>query len=112
LRKLAATVAVGIVGALVAIVAWAVIIYERAVPVRFVNDTPIVVTLPDCSTDIATIKAGQTAVLPVASDVGNECTVDDALGGVVIDCITMPNVVVANMVIRVAPNHPCREPSG
>jgi hypothetical protein len=82
------------------------------VPVRFVNDTAIVVALPDCSTEIATISAGQTAVLPVASDVGRECTVDDAMRGVVIGCIAMPKVVVANMVIPLSPNHPCREPSG
>jgi hypothetical protein len=68
-RTLAAIIAVGLVGALVAIVAWGIVTDGQAVPVRFVNNTPIVVALPDCSTDIATIKAGQTVVLPVASDV-------------------------------------------
>jgi hypothetical protein len=80
----------------------------RAVPVTFVNDTSVVVALPDCSTDIAQISIGESVHLPVAPDHPSECTIDDAMGGTVMGCITMPKVVLANTVIRLSTNHHCR----
>jgi len=83
---------------------------QQAVQVTFVNDTTIPVSLPDCSTDIAPIGAGQTAKLPVASDHPNDCTVDNSLHGTIVRCVTMPRNVVAGVVIviRLSQIHTCR----
>jgi hypothetical protein len=80
----------------------------RALQVTFANDTGVVVALPDCSSDIAQISIGESTQLPVAPDHPSECTVDDAMRGAIMGCITMPKVVVADMVVRLSPNHPCR----
>jgi hypothetical protein len=72
-----------------------------------VNDTPVMVVLPDCSTGIATIRAGQTAVLPVVSDLAGECTVDNAVRGNVVGCITMPRPIGDDLVVQLSRAHAC-----
>lgn|GEM_PF-5989285 len=69
-----------------------------AVNVTFVNNNSNEVSLPDCSTDIATIPAGKTAHLPVAWDHPGRCTVDRA--NAVIGCLTLPNPIPRNLVVR------------
>jgi hypothetical protein len=71
-----------------------------AVNVTFVNNTANEVSLPDCSTDIATIPAGQTTHLPVAWDHPARCTVDGA--NAVIGCVTLPNPIPGNLVVRLS----------
>lgn len=78
-----------------------------ATKVTFINDRPQAVTLPDCSTDIATIQAGLRVRLPVASDHPHECTVDDSKRHVILGCITLPDKLRAQVVIRMSEIHPC-----
>jgi hypothetical protein len=78
-----------------------------AVSVRFVNDTHIAVTLPDCSTDLASLNPGQESSLPIASDRPDQCTVDNSDQGTIIGCITMPATVSTRTIIRLSDIHPC-----
>lgn len=94
--------------AIVVVFAVAFIVDVTAIEVRFVNDTGMVVVLPDCSTDLAQIDAHQSAMLPVASDHPSQCTVDDAYRGRIIGCVTMPHPIQTTTVIRLSDNHPCR----
>jgi hypothetical protein len=78
-----------------------------ATEVTFINDRPQAVTLPDCSTDIAMIPAGQTVRLPVASDHPHDCTVDDSERDVILGCVTLPDKLRGQVVVRLSESHPC-----
>jgi hypothetical protein len=97
-------------GGVVAVALLAVVILlfwtgASAVNVTFVNNTSNEVSLPDCSTDIATIPAGQTAHLPVAWDHPSSCTVDGA--NAAIGCVTLPNPIPDNLVVRLSEATKC-----
>lgn len=76
------------------------------VPMRLVNDTKALASLPDCGTDLASINAGQTAILPVGSDHPAECHVDGPSGTV--SCITIPSKIGPDTLIRLSRTHRCR----
>ena len=86
-------------------VIWTFWIDLSATNIAFVNDTPRAVTLPDCSTDIATIPAGRPVELPIASDHPAKCTVDDA--SAVVRCVTLPKRLTSDVVIRISETQRC-----
>ena len=75
------------------------------VNVTFVNNTANEVSLPDCSTDIATITTGQTVNLPIAWDHPSSCTVDGA--NAVMGCVALPNPIPHNLVVRLSETTKC-----
>jgi hypothetical protein len=98
-----------LIGLAVVVVYTVVVVTDvGAVRVRFVNDTGVLVALPDCSTDVAQIDAHRSARLPVAWDHLAQCTVDDDYRGKFIGCVTMPKHIQNTTVIRLSSTHPCR----
>ena len=76
-----------------------------AINVTFVNNTPSAVTLPDCSTDIATIPAGRLVELPIASDHPAKCTVDE--GSAVVGCVALPKRLASDVLTRISEAQRC-----
>lgn len=98
------------VAALIAVAVVCFVLWEdsTATSVTFVNATRVPVALPDCSTGIAQIAAGQSARLPVAADHPTNCTVDGDTAGKIIGCVTLPKHLHVSSVIRLSETHPCR----
>lgn len=102
-------VTAAVVGSALLVFLGAIIFQDStAASVRFVNDTGIAVALPDCSTDLVSLDAGQGANVPIASDRPVQCTVDNLYKGTIIGCVTMPHTTNARTVIRLSHTHPCR----